>query len=101
VQVVAQAGFISMFFFITLYMQDVLGFSPIAAGVAYLPVTVAGIAAGISTGLVARIGTRPIIIAGALIGAGGVYWLHRGPRKHRARPHRRIPRRARRMQCFP
>jgi len=79
-QVIAQAGFIAMFFFITLYMQNVLGFSPIAAGVAYLPVTVAvGIAAGISTGLVARIGTRPIIIAGALIGAGGVYWLSRIP----------------------
>ena len=52
-QVIAQAGFLSMFFFITLYMQNVLGFSPIAAGTAYLPVTVGvGIAAGISTGLV-------------------------------------------------
>ena len=77
-QVIAQAGFLSMFFFITLYMQNVLGFSPIAAGTAYLPVTVGvGIAAGISTGLVARIGTRPIIVAGAVIGAGGVYWLSR------------------------
>ena len=38
-----------------------------------------GIAAGISTGLVARIGTRPIIVAGALIGAAGVYWLSRIP----------------------
>src|ERR1700690_3648839 len=46
----------------------------------YLPVTVGvGIAAGISTGLVARIGTRPIIIAGAVIGAGGVYWLSKIP----------------------
>ena len=79
-QVIAQAGFLSMFFFITLYMQNVLGFSPIAAGTAYLPVTVGvGIAAGISTGLVARIGTRPIIVAGAVIGAGGVYWLSRIP----------------------
>jgi EmrB/QacA subfamily drug resistance transporter len=79
-QVIAQAGFISMFFFITLYMQNVLGFSPIAAGTAYLPVTVAvGIAAGIATGLVSRIGTRPIIVAGAVIGAGGVYWLSRIP----------------------
>jgi hypothetical protein len=69
-----------MFFFITLYMQNVLGFSPIAAGTAYLPVTVGvGIAAGISTGLVARIGTRPIIVVGAVIGAGGVYWLSRIP----------------------
>jgi EmrB/QacA subfamily drug resistance transporter len=79
-QVIAQAGFISMFFFITLYMQNVLGFSPIAAGTAYLPVTVGvGIAAGISTGLVPRVGTRPIIVAGAVIGAGGVYWLSRIP----------------------
>jgi EmrB/QacA subfamily drug resistance transporter len=79
-QVIAQAGFLSMFFFITLYMQNVLGFSPIAAGTAYLPVTVGvGIAAGISTGLVARIGTRPIVVAGAVIGAGGVYWLSRIP----------------------
>jgi hypothetical protein len=79
-QVIAQAGFLSMFFFITLYMQNVLGFSPIAAGTAYLPVTVGvGIAAGISTALVARIGTRPIIVAGAVIGAGGVHWLSRIP----------------------
>jgi MFS family permease len=79
-QVIAQAGFLSIFFFITLYMQNVLGFSPIAAGTAYLPVTVGvGIAAGISTGLVARVGTRPIIVAGAIIGAGGVYWLSRIP----------------------
>ena len=79
-QVIAQAGFISMFFFITLYMQTVLGFSPIAAGAAYLPVTVGvGIAAGVSTGLVPRIGTRPIIVAGAVIGAGGIYWLSRIP----------------------
>ena len=56
-QIIAQAGFLSMFFFITLYMQNVLGFSPIDAGLAYLPVTIGvGIAAGISTGLVARVG---------------------------------------------
>jgi EmrB/QacA subfamily drug resistance transporter len=79
-QVIAQAGFLSMFFFITLYMQNVLGYSPIAAGTAYLPVTVGvGIAAGISTRLVERIGTRPIILTGALIGAAGVYWLSRIP----------------------
>jgi len=79
-QIIAQAGFISMFFFVTLYMQSVLGFSPITAGIAYLPVTIGvGIAAGISSALVARVGTRPIIVAGAAIGAGGVYWLSRIP----------------------
>ena len=69
-----------MFFFITIYMQNVLGFSPIVAGMAYLPVTVGvGIAAAICTQLIARTGTRPIIVAGALIGAGGVFWLSQIP----------------------
>ena len=75
-QMLAQAGFISMFFFITLYMQNVLGFSPIQAGVAYLPVTAAvGIAAGLSTKLLPRVGTRPVIAGGTMLGAAGVFWL--------------------------
>ena len=39
-QMIAFAGFVSLFFFLTLYMQDVLGYSPIQGGSAYLPVTV-------------------------------------------------------------
>jgi EmrB/QacA subfamily drug resistance transporter len=79
-QVIAMAGFYSMFFFITLYMQNVLGFSQLQAGTAYLPVT-AGvvISSGIASQLFARLGTRPIIVAGALISAGAVYWLSRIP----------------------
>src|SRR5438876_554730 len=70
----------AMFFFVTLYMQNVLGYSPIQAGAAYLPLTFGvGIAAGVSSQLLARIGTRPVIVGGALIGAGGVYWLSRIP----------------------
>ena len=79
-QVTAMAGFYSMFFFITLYMQNVLGYSQIQAGSAYLPVTFGvAISSGISSQLFARIGTRPIIVAGALLGAGGLYWLSRIP----------------------
>jgi EmrB/QacA subfamily drug resistance transporter len=75
-QLVAFAGFLTMFFFVTLYMQEVLGFSPIQAGLAYLPVTGAfGISAGISTQLIGRVGTRPVIVGGALIAAAGIYWL--------------------------
>ena len=44
-QLTAIAGFYAMFFFVTLYMQNVLGYSPIRAGMAYLPVTV-GVAVG-------------------------------------------------------
>jgi predicted MFS family arabinose efflux permease len=79
-QMIAFAAFVSVFYFLTLYMQDVVGFSPIRSGSAYLPVT-AGIvvAAGISSRLFARIGTRPVIVAGALIAAGGVWYLSRIP----------------------
>jgi hypothetical protein len=67
-----------MFFFLTLYMQTVLHYSPIQTGVAYLPLTGSFIiAAGISSQLFARIGTKPVIVAGTVIAAGGLYWLSR------------------------
>jgi MFS family permease len=79
-QLIALAGLLSMFFFLTLYMQNVLGYSPLRTGAAYLPLT-AGVAisAGISSQLLARMGTRPVIVAGALVAAGGLYHLSRGP----------------------
>jgi EmrB/QacA subfamily drug resistance transporter len=79
-QLVAFAGFLAMFFFLTLYMQNVLGYSPIQTGAAYLPLTFGvGVAAGISSQVLARVGTRPVIVGGAVIAAGGVYWLSRIP----------------------
>jgi EmrB/QacA subfamily drug resistance transporter len=79
-QVIAMAGFYSMFFFVTLYMQTVLGFSRIQAGTAYIPTTIGvAISSGIASKLFARTGTRPIIIAGALLGAAGTFWLSHIP----------------------
>jgi MFS family permease len=80
VQMIAFAAFVSVFYFLTLYMQNVIGFSPIRSGSAYLPVT-AGIvvAAGVSSRLFARIGTRPVIVAGALTASVGVWYLSRIP----------------------
>jgi EmrB/QacA subfamily drug resistance transporter len=79
-QMVAVAGFLPMFFFLTLYMQTVLHYSPIETGAAYLPLTGGFIiAASISSQLFARIGTKPVIVAGTLIAAGGLYWLSRIP----------------------
>jgi EmrB/QacA subfamily drug resistance transporter len=79
-QVIAMAGFYAMFFFITLYMQNVLGFSHIAAGAAYLPTTFGvAISAGICSQLIGRTGTRPVIVVGALLGSAGILWLSRIP----------------------
>jgi EmrB/QacA subfamily drug resistance transporter len=79
-QLIALAGFYSTFFFVTLYMQNVLGYSPIEAGVAYLPATVAvAAAAALSSQLFARTGTRPVIVAGALLGAAGIFHVSRIP----------------------
>jgi EmrB/QacA subfamily drug resistance transporter len=79
-QMVAVAGFLPMFFFLTLYMQTVLHYSPIQTGLAYLPLTGGFIiAASISSQLFARIGTKPVILVGAVVAAGGLYWLSRIP----------------------
>src|SRR5436190_9864136 len=79
-QMVALAGFLPMFFFLTLYMQTVLGYSPIQTGVAYLPLTGGFIiAASISSQLFARIGTKPVVALGAAIAASGLFWLSRIP----------------------
>jgi EmrB/QacA subfamily drug resistance transporter len=66
------ASLFSMFFFITLYMQQVLGYSPIHAGLSYLPLAVTiVVAAGLGGQLVTRFGFKPILAIGmALVAAG-------------------------------
>jgi EmrB/QacA subfamily drug resistance transporter len=67
-----------MFFFLTLFMQNVLGYSPLKTGVAYLPM--AGlilVASGAASQLVSRIGALPLMIAGSAASAGGMFWLSR------------------------
>jgi predicted MFS family arabinose efflux permease len=79
-QLVAFAGFLALFFFLTLYMQNVLGYSAIRTGLAYLPLCFAvAVSAGISSQLLSRVGTRPVIVVGAVVAAGGLYWLSRIP----------------------
>ena len=75
-QLVGVAGFISFFFFLTLYMQNVEGYSPIRAGLAYVPITVAvGIGAGTAPRLVAKVGTRPVVVVGAAVASTGIFLL--------------------------
>ena len=67
-----------MFFFLTLFVQNVLGYSPLKTGVAYLPmVAMILVATAASSQLVSRIGARPLMIAGSAAGAGGMLWLSR------------------------
>ncbi len=67
-----------MFFFLTLFVQTVWGYSALKTGVAYLPmVGTIMLMAGVSAQLVPRIGARPLLLAGSLIGAGGMFWLSR------------------------
>jgi EmrB/QacA subfamily drug resistance transporter len=78
--VLGLAGFNSVFFFMTLYMQEILHFSALRAGAAYVPVAAIVVVGSIGgSGLVPRLGTRPLIIAGAVIATGGMYWVSRIP----------------------
>jgi EmrB/QacA subfamily drug resistance transporter len=79
-QLIAFSGFFSMFFYATLYMQEILHYSPLKAGAAYLPITAGFAVAGATASqLVTRIGTRPVVVAGCLIAAAGIYWVSRVP----------------------
>jgi EmrB/QacA subfamily drug resistance transporter len=72
------ASLFSMFFFISLYMQQVLGYSPIHAGLSYLPLALMIIvAAGLGGQLVTRFGFKPILAAGMLCVALGLAWFSR------------------------
>ena len=66
----------SMFFFVSLYMQNVLGYDALKAGLAYLPLAFGIIvSAGLASVLVTRIGFKPTLIAGLLLTAGGLIWF--------------------------
>jgi EmrB/QacA subfamily drug resistance transporter len=66
----------SMFFFISLYMQQVLGYSAIKAGLSYLPLAVGIIvSAGFASGLVTRFGFKPILITGLVLTAIALVWF--------------------------
>jgi EmrB/QacA subfamily drug resistance transporter len=67
-----------MFFFLTIFVQTVWGYSALRTGIAYLPmVAMIMLMAGVSTQLVPRIGARPLLLAGSAITTGGMFWLSR------------------------
>jgi EmrB/QacA subfamily drug resistance transporter len=67
-----------VFFFLTLFVQDVWDYSPLRAGVAFLPLTIAVLVTSVaSSRLVSRTGPRPLLLAGAVISGAGLYWMSR------------------------
>ncbi|HEY6525973.1 MAG TPA: MFS transporter [Solirubrobacteraceae bacterium] len=74
------SGMFGMFFFASLYVQEILGYSPLRAGLAFLPVT-AGIVigAGVAQPLIKRVGVRNVSIAGIALAAAGMLVLTQLP----------------------
>ncbi len=65
-----------MWFFVSLYLQQVLGYSPIRAGLAFLPMTLCIVAGSTAASrLVARLGAKPILIVGMLSLTVGLFWF--------------------------
>src|SRR6476661_4441221 len=74
------SGLFAMFYFASLYVQDVLGYSPLKAGLAFLPVT-AGIVigAGLSQVAIKAMSARRVPLIGVVLAAGGLFLLARIP----------------------
>jgi EmrB/QacA subfamily drug resistance transporter len=76
-QLLLGAAWIPMWFFLNLYLQQVLGYTAFPSGAALLPMTVL-IMIGmvvLAPRLIARFGPKPVIVSGLLVLAGGLYWL--------------------------
>ena len=72
------SGMMSMFYFASLYVQDVLGYSPLKAGLAFLPVTIGiGAGAGLAQPLIRRFGARAIAVGGLSLATIGMALLLR------------------------
>jgi EmrB/QacA subfamily drug resistance transporter len=70
------AALFGQFFFLTLFVQDVLGYSPLRAGIAFLPITGAIILTSqIAARSLPRVGLRRLMTTGALLAATGLAWL--------------------------
>jgi EmrB/QacA subfamily drug resistance transporter len=70
------AGLIGAFFFLSLYFQQVLGYTPVAAGFASLPTTLGVlVSAGVASGIVPKVGPRPVMVTGGILAAAGLFLL--------------------------
>jgi EmrB/QacA subfamily drug resistance transporter len=72
------AAFFSMWYFLSLYLQNVLGYSALRAGMAFVPMAIMIIiGAQGSSRLLPKVGVRPLLLTGTLLAAGGFAWVSR------------------------
>jgi EmrB/QacA subfamily drug resistance transporter len=65
-----------IFFFLTIFVQEVLGYSALKSGLAFLPLAIVIVLmSGLMSQLVSRVGPRPLMITGTAVTAGGMYWF--------------------------
>jgi MFS family permease len=88
VQLPITASLFAMFFFLSLYIQMVLQYSPVMTGLSFLPVTVIiGVTATLASKLVGKVGFKPLLVAAPILMAigllllaqvpvAGEYWIH-------------------------
>ena len=80
VMLLLASAMFGMFFFASLYVQNVLGYSPLKAGLAFLPVSIGIIVgAGISQGILGRVGVRNVSVIGLALATAGLLILTRLP----------------------
>jgi EmrB/QacA subfamily drug resistance transporter len=74
--ILTAASLFSMFFFVSLYMQQVLGYDALKAGLSYLPLSVGIItSAGAASQLTTRLGFKPVFVVGMLLIGAGLLWF--------------------------
>ena len=78
VQLIVGIGLFGMFLFLSLYMQTILGFSPLKAGFAFLPFSAGVIlTAGLASNLLPKVGPRPLMVPGLTLATIGMLLLTR------------------------
>jgi len=76
IQLFTAGALFSVFFYVSLYVQDVLGYSPSRTGLSFLPIPIViGIGATIAPRLIKRIGFKPILIVAPIITSTGLFLL--------------------------
>lgn len=72
--------FAALFFFASIFMQQVFGYSPMQAGFAYVPLGIAvAVGAGVASSLITKVAARPLLIAGLVVTVAGLLLLWRAP----------------------